>query len=213
MPTRTARMIQSSLYVVHYQKPLGPSIDWVSVPQVFDKGEKSVFEQVEWSESVKTYPGSYLAVNFSIMIMFCFACLMTMTLSVLTAFEDIETNGLAKYEWHGIPSNELHARYIAVVSAMALIVVLLRLRKLRWRRRILESGFLSINSCAVLWNVSIHAHFRAVDALEDKRSFQGYCDKLAEQADAIIEAYKANGTDGLNDWIGEDGTESHTATP
>jgi hypothetical protein len=71
-----------------------------------------------------------------------------------------------------------------------LVFFLGRMRHLNARRRLLESGVLSIHSCAILWQASIAAHFRSLKRLvgadNTVHSYDGYTKGLGDEAIAYL---------------------------
>lgn len=141
-----------------------------------------------WSTRVTMYPGSYLKLNFFVMYVFCAMCLgpiFFMAFQFL-AIGNSKTNGGEFFTGF-----DTFFGIISLVLAMtSLTIVLFRQRKLDARRKVLETGLLSINSCAFLWNIVIHAHFRALNQLRDSQSgkissFEGYTKHLVKQTEEI----------------------------
>jgi len=95
------------------------------------------------------------------------------------------------------------------------VLILLRLRRTNGKRICLESGLLSINSSAIVWNAVVIAHYRALSELEqvDEHpnkdawqnaprldSYSGYSQKLGEQAAILQKCVRANPTEGIYEY-------------
>lgn len=79
-----------------------------------------------------------------------------------------------------------------IIFFTVLIITVLFIRKLKARRILLEEGLLSIHSCAIMWNLVIIAHCRALNKLwADKdgqlTSLKGYTPALSELAIELTE--------------------------
>ena len=87
-----------------------------------------------------------------------------------------------------------------VIAVGAIVTVVVRIRRVRAKRQILEKELLSINSCAILWLAVVVAHFRALAAIgadsvnQTLPSYENYSTGLAKQArslrDHMPEIYK-----------------------
>ncbi len=62
------------------------------------------------------------------------------------------------------------------------------------RRKILENGLLSIDSCAIIWQAVVLAHFRSLDGFGNTR--KGYTQRLARQGVDL-----AQNLSELHDWV------------
>ncbi len=75
-------------------------------------------------------------------------------------------------------------RLFAFLSLCLLLFVVSRVTKDIVRRRILESGMLSIHSCAISWQAVVVAHYRALQRIVDdkQRGFHNYTKYLSLEA-------------------------------
>ena len=96
-----------------------------------------------------------------------------------------------------------------VIAVGAIVTVVVRIRRVRAKRQILEKELLSINSCAILWLAVVVAHFRALAAIdadsEDQTvpSYRNYTAKLAEQARSLRDHMPD-----IYDWVNQAPTSS-----
>lgn len=89
--------------------------------------------------------------------------------------------------WFGERSSTSTAEIVAawIAFAIGLVGVITRERQVDCRRRVLESGLLSIHSCAIMWHAVVTAHHRAMAALKVHQGpaagLRGYSAELAKQ--------------------------------
>lgn len=86
-----------------------------------------------------------------------------------------------------------------IISFSSVMVVFLQVKFGVSRRRLLEDGFHSIHSCAIMWQGVTVAHFRAMNQLKNKHGdghLNGYTEALSEQA---IELKK--NIFGIHEWV------------
>jgi len=85
---------------------------------------------------------------------------------------------------------------------VSVVVVILACRNIRSRVKILERGLNSIHSCAILWEVVVLAHVRALEDLRKSsgqlKSMHGYTKCIGDQA-YLITRYASN----IHKWIEE----------
>ncbi len=192
------RVVQASIYSETYtsslpnEKGLLRYLRWgVPIKLRHRAFAEDILFKTNWNGSALLYPGSYLKVNFAVMYFFCSVSLLP--LATIPVFLYIDSAS-----WIAIA-------VAALVFFATLICVAMRSSKLGSRRKIIETGLLSINSCALLWSIVVPAHFRALDAIADEESgdltsFRGYTDALAQQTGQILALYREKGSEGLYEW-------------
>lgn len=75
-----------------------------------------------------------------------------------------------------------------LIAAPIFIISLTHINIRIKRRRILEDGLLSIQSCAITWQAVVVAHFRALDSIaEDGDNYSEYTRKLSSQAENLTQ--------------------------
>lgn len=105
------------------------------------------------------HAGSYLSAMNT--ILYSLALLATIPLYFMTY--QLHTSNLIPWEWGGL------------MPALATLFVLFRYLKDTARRRILETGLLSIHSSALMWQAVVLAHYRALeDAHSDSHAGHKY---------------------------------------
>jgi hypothetical protein len=126
-------------------------------------------------EGTVYFAGSYLRTMFSILYMIVGLGLLSMVAMV--------TQFLLDDAWQ-------MAVIGAMLTAAIFVVALVKVRQLSQRRRLLEGEILCIHSCAIMWQLVVVAHFRALATLEgydgtQLDSFQGYTRALSKQASLL----------------------------
>lgn len=83
--------------------------------------------------------------------------------------------------------NRSAAYAYASFGIVLLLVILLRVIKDRTRRKLLEEGFLSIHSCAIMWQAVVLAHYRALGGTKtlEAINYDDYFSNLATQAQLL----------------------------
>ena len=122
------------------------------------------------------YAGSYLRTMLSILYMLLALGVASMLFMTFQVLRD--------------PGAQVEAVIITPITAGILSVVVIKVRQLSQRRRLLEGGILSINSCAIVWHLVVTCHHRAIASLpthdeSSVASFEGYTSKLSEQAASL----------------------------
>lgn len=135
------------------------------------------------------YSGSYLRTMFSILFMLVAIGMASMIAMCIQLF----SSGDMILFWP-----------LACVTAATCVATLMKIMHLTQRRRLLESGFHCIHSNAVMWQLVVVAHHRALGKLGvDEHglvaSLQGYTRELSEQA-AALGKYLAEGGS-PHDWM------------
>ncbi len=204
------RIVQASIFETIYETGRGSA--WYKkirpIKPASENFQRCSLFRTEWNDAL-LYTGSYLKVNFLMMFAFCLMSLCPLYYLVFQLYAKNSPSNIIDFllTWEGFGT-------VGLAIGTSLFVVYRSLR-LTARRRILETGLLSINACAFCWNVVIHAHFRAIDELSDdggpRTRFRGYTGHLFQQADDIAKRLKAQNTaeyspkadafDTLYDWM------------
>lgn len=88
------------------------------------------------------------------------------------------------------------------------------MRRVASLRIIRESEMLSINSCAIVWNAVVIAHYRALSSLLPSydvigdycelspviKSYEGYSENLQKEADLLVKSMNKNPNSGIYDY-------------
>jgi hypothetical protein len=188
---RAWRIVQPSIFRHLYNWGVGE-------PNKLNKFAQSV--GYKWFESetllggatgVHYHAGSYLRTMISLLSIVAGFCLISLL------FTPLQLLVQEKYTQSAISIG---------IFAIVCYVTISRLAQIRARRKLLESGILSIHSCAIVWNLTVMAHFRAQEQLDGfnnggVKSFQGYTLKLSEQASEILHYFSDGKT--VYDWLNE----------
>lgn len=122
------------------------------------------------------HAGSYLRTMCGVLYLLVFIALLPM----VWALHDVFVH------------NGTDSGYFASTAAAIVVVIMLgSMLRAEARRAILETGFLSIHACAVVWHAVAVAHLRALDRLEafkGENSLEGYMWEMARQAISVSEA-------------------------
>jgi hypothetical protein len=167
---RAWRTVQPTLFRLYYE--------WGrNIPNT----PRREFEQMEypWFEPEKLhvadtvyYAGNYLRTMFLILFMIVALGLISMIAMCVQLFL----------------SQSWYAAWAATASSIiTLAIAYVKVAQLRQRRRLLEGGILCIHSCAIIWQLVVVAHHRAMAALPIDQngqllSFEGYTRHLSQQA-------------------------------
>lgn len=150
-----------------------PEVGWWFEPTEMVGGDPS-----------KWYPGRYLKSMQFALLLFAYLSLIPlfmMPMQFQYGEYSLNYNLNTSYLW-GIKYITL---FSGLVAFIAVITLLFKARSINARRKILESGLLSIHSCAIMWEVVILAHKRALKKSKDNQSL--YLKYLSDEANDIIE--------------------------
>jgi len=106
------------------------------------------------------YAGSYLRTMLSILFMIVALGLTSMAAMVVQLV---------------VGNSLVQAAAVAVAVVVVTVIVIAKIRQLSQRRRLLEGGILCIHSCAIMWQLVVVAHHRALTSLE---GYDGYFDRF-----------------------------------
>ncbi len=147
---------------------------------------------------VAYYAGSYLKTVFSMFYIIIGCGLISLLAMVVQFFIVYGT-------WAGISGSFLFILIVFETSKQG--------RVLSARRKLLESGILSIHSCAIMWQLVALAHYRALESLPgyydgkvDK--FRGYTHQLSLQTLSLIDYIQPKSD--IQDWIDGNFTKRNT---
>ena len=137
---------------------------WFEIPNLMEPG-------------TSYYPGGYLKTVLKIVFVIMTVATLPLLWSVAARVHAIVvypswTNGLVLLIMVGLATTVIGATWLGRKQIDA-------------RRELLESGMLSIHSCAIMWQVVVIAHFRAMDAIRTRAgldNYAGYTRELSKQA-------------------------------
>lgn len=92
-----------------------------------------------------------------------------------------------------------------IITLVSTLVVMIIIRDVKARRRLLEHGLLSIHSCAIMWQVVVLAHTKAIQQAGNNQV--SYMRRLSEEADQIRST-----AHNIYEWI-EEATRPREAAP
>jgi len=128
------------------------------------------------------YTGSYLdALNIVLHVL---AGLATIPLMFMTY--QLNASGVLSWTWGWL------------IPTGSVLFVGYRFVKDRARRRVLETGLLSIHSCAIMWQAVVVAHYRAIEHTrhDDHQGYRNYTKYLSKQAhDLTLNIYD------IHEWV------------
>lgn len=195
------RVIQPSIYNTFYETSFsdGWFSQWFHRVKLRRKFKNNVLVRTDYSK-VHLYPGSYLEKTFLILHIFAIASLFPVFVAVYDRYQLASENSFEILQWNVTFAISL------LLLACGVLLVVGRVRRVGSKRQIVESGLLSINSCAVIWHVIIIAHYRALDETRgDKtgkmKSYAGFTRALADQAQAICSSLEEDPENGIYNWI------------
>ena len=139
-------------------------------------------------------PGGYLGTMMFLFMLVIATCFFLLYVSLAQAWVEFAST-VSRQE----PAF-ISAIGIAVLNLLATVFVVggsfavaAALKNINSRVRILESGLLSIHSCAILWEAIVLAHLRSLENLQffnegyPTKTMHGYTNAIAHQADGISE--------------------------
>jgi hypothetical protein len=135
-------------------------------------------------EEAVYYAGSYLRTMLSILFMIVYlgiASMIMMTVQFL------------------LVRNFIGSAAAGIITLGILLFAVMKTRQLSQRRRLLEEGILCIHSCAIIWQLVVVAHNRAVEQLPgfenaQVNTFEGYTAFLSLEAADLREHLKNGGS-------------------
>lgn len=147
-------------------------------------------------EAAKWYPGRYLGTMQSALHLFAYLSLIPLIMMSLQfqfgqSYAQFAFNNVV--EIVGIKLLSLAGGIITILTAIVLYV---KINEIYARRKLLESGLLSIHSCAIVWHVVELAHRRALERAQNHQV--SYMKYLSEAADEI----RKNAAN-IHKWINE----------
>lgn len=195
------RVVQPSIYNTFYVTSFSDSwiSQWFHKVKLRHKFRNNVLVKRDYSK-IHLYPGSYLEKTFLILHIFAIASLFPVIAAVYDRFLIANFDSFQNLEWNV-------ALFVgALLLCGGLFLVIGRIRRVNSKRIIVESGVLSINSCAVIWHVVVIAHYRALDETRGGKegkmdSYAGFTEALARQAQSICDSLEADPEKGIYNWI------------
>ncbi len=178
---RAWRVVQATAFDhLFWTKPLIPN--WLKrIHRIERKRKAETEKKYFWFEpdqlinqQASYHAGSYLKTMHTVLHSLVLASLIPPIVTMVQVYPDFATK-----PWQVAL---VLTGFVAIV-----IFVVLRMWKIATRRKMLEGGFLSIHSCAVMWEAVVLAHYRALEKDAEAQSVsrhphQDYTRHLSEQA-------------------------------
>jgi len=175
---RAWRVVQATVFEhLYFKGKLWPN--YLRPRAKNEKKELKWFLPKELVETGATYhSGSYVKIMFGVLYLLAFLS----TLPIL--FYIIQKSDFELKLEVFINKTNILPTFIFV---FLLLWVVIRIFKTEARRKMLESGLLSIHSCAIMWQAVVLAHYRALkkSKLEPEGVYTNYTKHLSEEAEHL----------------------------
>lgn len=133
-------------------------------------------------KKVLWYPGRYLHTMHKILqLIAVFSLLPVIIIPLQFQFDsDFNTICFFRSDFWGIKELSVYTSLLSTFTIMSFVVTI---RHITSRRQLLESGLLSIHSCAVIWQAVLIAHVKALNMTNNDQNL--YLKKLAQEAEKM----------------------------
>jgi hypothetical protein len=172
---RSWRVIQPTLFVkLYYPSKLKPN--WLR-PEYKNKKDLWFEPKTLLEEKSQYYSGSYLK---SMLFFLHFLAIISLFPLIISIYQIFCGDNFFFFPC----ANGDQLIILIIISFLALLVIVYRIVKDTARRKILESGLLSIHSCAIIWQAVVLAHYKALYKLKAKNDvgLHNYTKYLSQEA-------------------------------
>jgi len=143
------------------------TVDRLRKSYMNSRGEKIFPPKDKWFETrshleagMSYFAGGYLRTILSLVNFAALICVAIVLMTIYRMFTHV--------------GSTCESKAVAIVISIVIYGIFGNLFKSRSRRILLEEGFLSINSCAVMWQITVHLHFVTLAELADGDRFVSY---------------------------------------
>ena len=171
----------------------GMTYKWYSADLLIVESFESKNKNGQSKEIIGFHAGTYLRTMFGVLTIILILSLLPLYVSsiqIAIGYSGEIGKVSGKFACHGYFVILIAA--FLIINIVMTIVVVSRIVRSQSRRKIIESGLLSIHSCSIMWHVVVVAHYRALHDIQSPNgsrslSYRGYTERLSYQTASFLE--------------------------